>query len=74
MLALDPSTDAQETIPTLQSIEPVWDELFPTEQARIIQLLVERVTVSPTGLRIDMKTAGMKELIQSVIPESKKAA
>jgi site-specific DNA recombinase len=52
----------------------VWDELFPAEQARIIQLLLERVTVSRTGLRIDMKTAGMKELIQSVLPESKKAA
>jgi len=74
VVALDPTADAQETILTLQSIEPVWDELFPAEQARIIQLLVERVTVSPTGLRIDMKTAGMKELIQSVIPEGKKAA
>jgi len=73
VVALDPTADAQETILTLQSIEPVWDELFPTEQARIIQLLVERVTVSPTGLRIDMKTAGMKELIQSVIPEKKAA-
>ena len=29
VLALDPSTDAQETILALQSIEPVWDELFP---------------------------------------------
>jgi len=74
VVALDPTADAQETILTLQSIEPVWDELFPAEQARIIQLLVERVTVSPTGLRIDRKTAGMKELIQSVIPEGKKAA
>lgn len=35
-----------------------------------------RVTVSPTGIRVDMKTAGMKELIQSVIaePELKRAA
>jgi len=74
VVALDPTADAQETILTLQSIEPVWDELFPAEQARIIQLLVERVTVSPTSLRIDRKTAGMKELIQSVIPEGKKAA
>jgi hypothetical protein len=72
VVALDPTADAQETILTLQSIEPVWDELFPAEQARIIQLLVERVTVSPTGLRIDMKTAGMKELIQSVIPEKRR--
>ena len=65
VVALDPAADAQEVITTLQSIEPVWAELFPAEQARIIQLLVERVTVSPTGLRIDMKTAGMRELIQS---------
>jgi len=73
---LDPEADAQGAIQTLQSIEPVWDELFPAEQARIVQLLVDRVTVSPTGIRVDMKNAGMKELIQSVIsePEIKKAA
>ena len=72
----DPDADTKQAILTLQSIEPVWEELFPAEQARIIQLLVDRVTVSPTGIRVDMKTAGMKELIQSVIaePELKKAA
>ncbi|QKS28250.1 MAG: recombinase family protein [Candidatus Accumulibacter similis] len=70
---LDPTADAQQVITTLQSIEPVWDELFPAEQARIIQLLVERVTVSPTGLRIDMKTAGMRDLIRSVMPERQAA-
>ena len=69
VVALDPEADAPQVIQTLQSIEPVWDELFPAEQARIVQLLVERVTVSPTGLRIDMKTAGMKELIASVMAE-----
>ena len=76
VVALDPAADAPQVIQTLQSIEPVWDELFPAEQARIVQLLVERVTVSPTGLRIDMKTAGMKELIQSIMaePEIGKAA
>ena len=76
VVALDPAADGPQVIQTLQSIEPVWDELFPAEQARIIQLLVERVTVSPTGIRIDMKTAGMKELIQSVMaePELRKVA
>jgi site-specific DNA recombinase len=73
VVALDPAADAQDVITTLQSIEPVWDELFPAEQARIIQLLVDRVTVSPTGLRIDMKMAGMKDLIQSVMPARKVA-
>ena len=26
-------------------LDPLWDELFPAEQARIVQLLVERVDV-----------------------------
>ena len=69
VVALDPAADGPLVIQTLQSIEPVWDELFPAEQARIVQLLVERVTVSPTRLRIDMRTAGMKELIASVMAE-----
>jgi hypothetical protein len=34
---------------------------------------VRSVTVSPTGLCIDMKTAGMRELIQSVFPGRKAA-
>ena len=74
--ALDPAIDAQQTIQSLLSIEAVWDELFPAEQAGIVQKLVERVTISPTGIKIDMKTEGMRELIRSVmaVPELKKAA
>ena len=71
---LDSSIDSEKAIRTLQSIEMVWEELFPVEQTRIIQLLVERVTVSPTGIRIDFKADGMKDLIQSVITPKMKAA
>ena len=46
VVALDPAADAQHVILTLQSIEPVSDERFPAEQARIVQLFVERVTVN----------------------------
>jgi hypothetical protein len=71
-----PEVDSNVVIQTLQSIEPVWDELFQAEQTRIIQLLVDRVTVSAKGIRVDMKTEGMKELIQSILaePEMLKAA
>ena len=67
--ALDPAIDEQLAIQTLQSTEAVWDELFPAEQSRIIQLLIERVVISPAGIRIDMKSAGMKDLIHSAIVE-----
>ena len=67
---LDPSTDEGLAIRTLQSIEAVWEELFPAEQSRITQLLVDRVIVSPSGIRIDMKTDGMRDLVQSVLNDS----
>jgi site-specific DNA recombinase len=33
----------------LQQLEPLWDELFPAEQARIVALLVERVDIGTTA-------------------------
>lgn len=33
----------------LQQLDPLWDELFPAEQARIVALLVERVDISTDG-------------------------
>jgi DNA invertase Pin-like site-specific DNA recombinase len=73
---LAPETDEQQTIQTLQSIESVWEELFPAEQSRITHVLVDRVVICPTGIRIDMKTDGMKDLVASVLaePELRKAA
>ena len=34
----------------LQQLDPLWDELFPAEQARIVALLVERVDIGMDGL------------------------
>jgi site-specific DNA recombinase len=33
----------------LQQLDPLWDELFPAEQARIVALLVERVDIGTDG-------------------------
>ena len=38
------------------------DELFPAEQARIVQLLVERVDIGIDGLDIRMRLDGMASL------------
>lgn len=32
---------------TTQTIDAIWDQLFPAEQTRIVKLLVEKVIVSP---------------------------
>jgi site-specific DNA recombinase len=47
----------------LDQLDPIWDELFPAEQSRIVQLLVERVDVSLDGVAIRLRTSGIASLI-----------
>jgi site-specific DNA recombinase len=47
----------------LNRLDPLWDELFPAEQARIVQLLVERVEVQPDRLNMRLRTAGLAKLV-----------
>jgi DNA invertase Pin-like site-specific DNA recombinase len=61
----------------LQRLDPLWNELFPAEQARVIQLLVERVDVAPDGADIRMRTEGLTRLVadlSEIKPETKRAA
>ena len=60
----------------LARLDPLWDELFPAEQARIVQLLVERVDVSPDGADIRLRTEGLTTLVadlRAVRPERRAA-
>lgn len=56
------------------SFEDLWNELFPAEQSRIVQLLVERVDVSPAGAEITLKTEGLTYLFEQVRPGVRQAA
>ena len=47
----------------LEGLDPLWDELFPAEQARIVHLLVERVDVGVTGIDIRLRTAGLAHIV-----------
>jgi hypothetical protein len=46
----------------LAEFDALWDELFPAEQARLIQLLIERVEIKPDGLTILLRTEGLASL------------
>jgi site-specific DNA recombinase len=50
----------------LERLDPLWDELFPAEQARIVQLLVERVDVSPDGADIQLRVDGLGSLVRDL--------
>jgi site-specific DNA recombinase len=43
----------------LLEFEPIWNELFPAEQARIVQLLVERVDLQPNGIDLRLRIEGL---------------
>jgi DNA invertase Pin-like site-specific DNA recombinase len=43
----------------LHGFGDLWAELFPAEQARIVQLLVARVEISPHGADITLRTDGL---------------
>ena len=48
----------------LEQLDPIWDELFPAEQARIVQLLVERVDVQENGVEIRFRVDGLASLVE----------
>ena len=50
----------------LVALDPLWDELFPAEQARIVQLLVERVDLTSNAAAIRIRTAGIEGLVSSL--------
>ena len=46
----------------LERLDPLWDELFPAEQTRIVPLLVERVEVHPDRV-LRLRAAGLTKLV-----------
>jgi site-specific DNA recombinase len=50
----------------LRQFDALWSELFPAEQARIIQLLVERVELLENGADITLRTDGLGSLIHDL--------
>ena len=47
----------------LEGLDPLWDEVFPAEQARVVHLLVERVDVGTDGIAIRLRTAGLARVV-----------
>jgi hypothetical protein len=56
--------DAREA---LGQLDPLWDELFPAEQARIVGLLVERIDIGTEGLNIRFRVDGLTGLAREML-------
>ena len=57
-----PGITETEVRAALDGLDPLWAQLFPAEQARIVRLLVERVEVGPQDADIRLRVAGLGSL------------
>jgi site-specific DNA recombinase len=58
----------------LRQLDPLWDELFPAEQARIVALLVERIDIGTEGLDIRLRIDGLAGLAREMTADIGDAA
>ena len=56
-----------DAIAALHEFSALWAQLFPAEQARIIQLLVRRVTVTAAGLEVDIRREGIAGVVREMV-------
>jgi hypothetical protein len=59
----DTAISENDELEALQHLDPVWEEVFPAEQARILQLLVERVDVGVDGIEVQPRADGLAGLV-----------
>jgi site-specific DNA recombinase len=62
----DQTVAEEEVREALHRFDDLWNGLFPAEQARIVQLLVERVDVGVDGLAIRLSADGLGHLYQEL--------
>lgn len=66
----DPRLDEAQVTVAMTRLEPIWEQLFPAEQQRILRLLVEQVIVSPTDLEVRFRPNGIQALARELRPPS----
>jgi len=69
-----PALTESEVRDAIHRFDPLWEELFRAEQARIVHLLVERVTVAVAGLDIRLKVDGLSAFAGELTSETAKEA
>jgi len=59
--------DGGDVVAALNDFDALWSLLFPAEQARIVRLLVERVTITGEGIAVDLRTGGLGSIVRDML-------
>jgi site-specific DNA recombinase len=62
----DEAVPERDVVKAITDLAPLWDELFPAEQARIVRLLVERIDLSPEGMQVRLRADGLRTLVEEL--------
>ncbi|OED43319.1 recombinase [Chromatiales bacterium (ex Bugula neritina AB1)] len=68
------SIDEAQVTAALNQIDRVWTQLFPDEQSRIVQLLVEKIIVKPDSLDIRLWPNGIERLALEITSAKQEVA
>ena len=52
----------------LQRIDPLWEVLHPEEQRRVLELLVETITVSKKDVEVRFRANGIEQMVEELEP------
>jgi site-specific DNA recombinase len=58
--------DESAIVEALRRFNDLWEALFPAEQARIVRLLVGKVTVGAVGIAVDLRNNGLAALVRDL--------
>jgi len=61
-----PGVHENEVRSALVEFHELWNDLFPVEQSRIVELLVQRVDLQPEAIEIALKIEGMISLCSEI--------
>ena len=67
----NPTADEPAIISVLGSFDQLWTSLFPAEQARIVRLLVQRVTIGTESIAVDLRNDGLGSIVRDMITPRK---
>ena len=52
----------------LQCIDPIWEILHPDKQRRVLELLVETITVSKENVEVRFRGNGIEQAVEELEP------
>ncbi len=65
--------ELSEVTHALQRLDPVWDALYPEQQSRVMELLIESITVSKDSVDIHFLTNGIEQVVHELNPLSERS-